>query len=308
MLDKTKELSVVEEFENKPLSKHKVYKAVFRHLEITRRMSVVNPKAVLVTGVPGTGKSTLAQDYINELNEKAGYKQGVYIKLNSPKDIGPLVTAISEDIFHLPPRLDVSDSKSRLFSAIKNQNIKVLAIDEIQTILPAKKGSPMALQMADFFKYLMERTNVCLMMFGVNDAENLMTAESYKTFTQGQLFSRSNAKIELPNIPPTQKWCSILSYLCKHTTVPLSKDVFFSHVAARLFVATQGNFRLINSYFVAAHTLVDMGEFKEINYKCLSTVYHTTNEFMGENNPFEFDDEELEEKVNIDKLVCDKWA
>jgi hypothetical protein len=286
MLDKTQETNVVEKFENRPLSKHKVYKAVFRHLEITRRMSVVNPKAVLVTGVAGTGKTTVAKHYINELNEKAGYKKGVYIKLNSPKDIGPLIAALSESIFHLPPRLDVSDAKRRLFAGIINQDIKVFAIDEIQTILPAKKGSPMAIQMADFFKYLMEKTTVCLMMFGVKDAENLLTAESYKTFTQGQLFSRSNATIELPNIPPTQKWCSILSYLCKHTTVSISKNVFTSDVAARLFVATEGNFRLINSYFVAAHTLVDMGEFNEINYDCLSAVYHTTNEFMGENNPF----------------------
>jgi hypothetical protein len=79
MLDKTKKTNVVEKFENRPLSKHKVYMGVFRHLKAT-----------------------------------------------------------SQYIFHLPPRLEVSDTKRRLFAAIESQGIKVLVIDEIKTMRNCK--------------------------------------------------------------------------------------------------------------------------------------------------------------------------
>lgn len=275
-------------FKNKPLLCYPKFNDAIRTLEITYAMSDMNERACLTTGVPGVGKSTIAETVNHHFNVgyEASRPRSVYVKLDSPKTLKDFTEQISNGVVSLRKKVSKTELKQQLQRALLSQGVEVLILDEIQTLLPAKKESSLARDMADAIKHLMEQCNLCVFMFGVEDENRLYDAEKYKKFTIGQLVSRSNATVRLSNFKNDNDWKAVLSYLNKHVYLPKEITLIEPDIADLIFEATKGNFRDLNNIIACCHAMYDLELVTSLNIKTLAIAFREVISKEPGLNPF----------------------
>lgn len=150
-------------------------------------MVSIEPVSCLITGIAGTGKSTVCKILLNNIEKK--YPPAQIINLDSVKKTIPVFyCAIGSGItikglakqmlIHLGAveiSGDQTDLTSRLYTLLKTCETKLILLDEFQHLLQrgAEKSKE---QVCDWVKNLMNMTGTPVVILGTNECEFIVSA------------------------------------------------------------------------------------------------------------------------------------
>ncbi|WP_158770000.1 ATP-binding protein [Paraglaciecola sp. L1A13] len=280
-----------ERFQDRNIFIHPAFNEPFRVLKEAYALSYYLPSIALVTGRAGVGKTTLSKHCESYINSQPSEYKAHRVQLKSVNSETDIIVQSARGLFGIPVKSTPAEKLDAFCSSFKNQNYKVLIIDEAQHMLTQLKGKS-SQRYSDFIKVLADE-GICVLLFGVEDAEKLFTTENYSLMVKGQVESRGMARCEMPIIPNLNKingsvnpWEKTINYYLKHCQMPVDIDLTARQVLNKLFEVTNGNFRALDRIFTICHLRFESNKADSITEQLLSDVVKVNVTRNKENNPF----------------------
>ena len=140
------------------------------------------PRAVLLVAPPGAGKTFLAdlfvKDHPPEDSDEMTRVPVVYVEVPPENTLTGLLGDILKTIGDpLPDSCKIRQRRDRIIKQFKQQNIRLLIIDECQDLEP-KSGGDAKSKNIRFLKYIMNATKVPVILTGTLEAKSLLSADA----------------------------------------------------------------------------------------------------------------------------------
>ncbi|QDP00232.1 ATP-binding protein [Thalassotalea sp. PS06] len=280
-------------FEKRPTFTYPQFDTALEQLSFTYNMQSYSKRLALVVGVSGTGKSMVAQAFVNKLNRGNEYPIAYRVELNRPKSITVLLEQIAAPLVTLSTKVGESSMRYGLCAAIQSQNIKFIAIDNAHHALPIDENCSLKQALSEEFNHLNDSCDATFVLFGTEPTESNMLEAEYKKLSFGRLETRTNAIVRMHSFKFDETWFEAMKYMLSHIAAPhvlkLNNELLF-----KMFVATDGNFMVLNDLLIGAHVLVDQGQFNVIDDDTLAWAFdHVCSKTAA--NPFLTDFNSLKE-------------
>lgn len=140
------------------------------------------PKARLLTGRPGTGKTLSAMTAIDAINQESSVgglrsNQTIYINVSLVNSPSQLLSAILEQLGDVNPYQGVQTQKAKtIIRLFKERGVKLLIIDEFQDILPKSRILPTS-KIYRFLKGFMDECGVPFLLLGTENSERFLEVD-----------------------------------------------------------------------------------------------------------------------------------
>lgn len=141
------------------------------------------PKAMLLKGKPGTGKTLSALTAMNSLHQESSSdslttKPSVYINVSLFNSPGQLLSAILEQLGDINPYKGVQPQKVKtIIRLFKEQGVKLVIIDEFQDILPKSRIQPTS-KIYRFLKGFLDECGVPFLLLGTDNSERFLEVDN----------------------------------------------------------------------------------------------------------------------------------
>jgi hypothetical protein len=136
------------------------------------------PKAKLLTGRPGTGKTLAATTFIDSLHtDDSSSKPTVYINVSLFNSPGQLLSAILEQLGDINPYRGTQPQKANtIIRLFKELGVKLVIIDEFQDILPKSRIQPTS-KIYRFLKGFLDECGVPFLLLGTENSERFLEVD-----------------------------------------------------------------------------------------------------------------------------------
>jgi hypothetical protein len=140
-----------------------------------------DPQCLLITGIYGTGKTTIFKTYLGQYQEitplERTTKRAILSgSIPSPTTISSFLEAM---LAHLgdpfPVKGTIGNKQYRLVNLIKDSKVELIMLDEFQHFVH-KENQKVNHDVADCFKSIINETNVPVVLLGLDDAEKVLEA------------------------------------------------------------------------------------------------------------------------------------
>lgn len=141
------------------------------------------PKAMLLKGKPGTGKTLSAITAMNSLHQEScsdclTTKPSIYINVSLFNSPGQLLSAILEQLGDINPYKGVQPQKVKtIIRLFKEQGVKLVIIDEFQDILPKSSIQPTS-KIYRFLKGFLDECGVPFLLLGTDNSERFLEVDN----------------------------------------------------------------------------------------------------------------------------------
>lgn len=271
------------------------------------------PECLLVTGIPGVGKSEIIRMYMNDyprINTSEGVEVPAFAAIvPKPTTIKSFGTSLLKSLGDpFAERGTTTEITTRLAKFIKDCKVKIIFLDEFQHI-PESADPDIA---ADWLKVLIETTRVAVVLFGLPNAAEILEANE-------QLESRFSNRIYLEPfcwfdnnldkkvIEGKQKeFKRFLAAIDKELPFPELSDLDSDDIAPRIFYASDGVTRpMMRLIRRASYIALSEGR-NSISLKDLETSYNLVlaSRYSAKQNPFnrDFNLDVLKSNVYLDHV------
>lgn len=144
--------------------------------------SSTKPRALLIVGPPGAGKSYLLETFLREhpVEDTDEMTRVPALCIEAPPEntvsglLGDLLEEMGDPV---PDSCAIRARRSRLTKLIKQQGTKIAFIDEAQDLTP-KSGADAKSKNIKLLKHLMNATNIPFVLTGTMDAVALLKADT----------------------------------------------------------------------------------------------------------------------------------
>ncbi|CCQ12033.1 AAA ATPase [Pseudoalteromonas luteoviolacea B = ATCC 29581] len=292
-----------------------------KHIAQVVQLSHVNAKIVAMVGEAGVGKSAISKEVKKLLSSDSSLKhQCVYTELVSRTYGKGIYDSLLKAMdISVPASYKEEDSLNHLCRLTKKYGTRLFIIDEVQHALPHNAGAK-TMEVANALKLLKDRTNVSILLVGLNSVKSLITNQfhvrnSDDKKAEKQVGRRSYATIQLRSVGLYKK--SQLHQILNGFSILFAdiKDKFDVSIidlndvefATRMWVASEGLIGYMAPIFENALLQVKPGE--QITYETLAKAYETCNTNDEESaslfaaemgvNPFTCDEKELDQLKKV---------
>lgn len=250
------------------------------------------PYSLLVYGESGVGKSTLAKQFVETLNQNSKLVDGIthypalYVKLSVLKSPIQFITQLlwQFGVTKLSGRLDSLPLMERLKVLLKNHNVQVVVIDEMQNSLPLATGQRV-LEIAKTLTELIDDTRIPFILLGTPALLKLKEIDKRSTdhLYEEQLSRRFKKPIHIPHFPiRIRQWIEIINFLAeKKGIAPLTTDHIT--ISSRLHIATKGKVGLLQKLFSLLKPVPDLTSPASL----VALAYAYKEGFSNDLNPFD---------------------
>jgi len=276
-----------------PILQHTLFTSVVNRMQLVHKQSSRVKFSLVVTGVSGTGKSTLANWYAEQFPEvdtsEVTLKRVLNVHLTKPSSPVNLV----EQIIHAMGTSSTAKRQSlegvvyQLNCLLKACKTELIILDEVQECLPDSDGIR-AQAMAKAFVAIIDKCKVPLVLIGTPALTRILKLE-YLADTSGisreeQLSRRfiTSCKLNI-FLSHCDSWMKAINFFGEKKRLRKlnRKDV---ELLDRLYVATYGRIGLVEKLF----SFASFDTFSDLNQ-----VFHDAYELSdttGEANPFNLTD------------------
>ncbi|SIQ29383.1 TniB protein [Peribacillus simplex] len=160
---------------------HPLFRMALKHIKVCHSdsKSRKDPLSLIITGGPGVGKTTIFKEYVQQNDEtiytSTGTKKNILwatlpqpIRPNSLMEI--LLKQLGDRRFDKGSQQQKFD---RLVGLIKDCGIELIMLDEFQHFINPKTKRPHK-DVADWFKSLINHTNIPVVLFGLEDSLDVL--------------------------------------------------------------------------------------------------------------------------------------
>jgi len=248
-----------------------------------------DPKSVMITGDSGAGKTTLFKYYKDKYDETIHgetktQKRILHASIPSPASNKFLAERLLRQIGDVHYDKGTLNNKThRLTRYIKENGVELIMIDEFQHFLKPSKLS--VYDSADWFKHLINETNVPVVLFGLEESEIVL-----KTNPQlGRRFKRRlSFKPFLYGTPKEkERFQKLLKAIDSQLPFEVDSELFTEDLSARLHYASDGLMDTIMNLIREAAKFAIQEDEVCINLKHLSWAFsHDNYANQGKENPF----------------------
>lgn len=305
----------------------KFYTATFNHsqfqtgldlLSETHSMSGLDNAGLIVTGIPGVGKSRLLNTYVKNTYAKEYYQPTdeltplpiLIVKLPGRPTIPRVIEKILMSSEHLIPGARRTDSlERRLHQLITHQRSEMFIFDEFQHLLPKNASRQVANATINFLKTLADDYKLAFCFAGLPHMSDVLN--DFEEIKDRLAFGELNIK---PFAVDTKFEKNDFSkYLNSMFTKIESLDVDCSELRSnnmdrtillfRMLIATGGKARHISMLFAKALMKLTPGD--SLTNKCFEDVFTKSTAINrgGVFNPFSAKKQALIKQINILKVI-----
>ena len=289
---------------------HKLFADALQKVEdcLSSSEIAVEPNACLVTGLPGTGKSTLSRNLIRDIEEQIPprtivsddsikkTKPAFYIKLDSDITTKRLAKSMLIALGGEKITGDSTDLTMRLIKLLATCETQLIILDEFHHLL--LRGAEKTKEtVCNWVKYLLDTSGVAILILGTPDCEKIID-------DNGQLSRRVCFRSQLEpfeySLSAKAEYMKVIKALNKafekYGEVTISPMLTDEHMALALYVATGGlmdSIRKLLAYMLAEahkhdkHT-VGFSEFTEAygSLKLEGAILPQSSNKKSDPNPF----------------------
>jgi hypothetical protein len=274
---------------------HDQFLTVLEAIGNTHATGMSKARGMLLLGDTGTGKTTIADTYIDKYLQECGSLESneltrkPILKISIPSDattIGILTKLLGE----LDHEDCVTGTQARLMhrfiKAAKAYRVEMLILDEFQHLL-RNQAQKRTRQAANTIKTLHDDLNIPILMIGMPESRQIIEAHSelYRRFTYEQIELKS---FSLDSEEETE---SFRNYIKSCASILLSTDVkttklWSDSMLLRFHVATSGKTALISRIFEKVLQKTELSEtLKKEHFANVYTGMRLVPE-IGPFNPF----------------------
>jgi len=268
-------------------------------------------KIRMLVGPSGVGKSVLAESQANKysrLMKKNDYDRPVlYLRLtsgSSPKGIcEALILALG-----VKPNDNQTKLESQLVDLLKNLNVKLIIIDEMQHVLPNKKGSKTTQMVADTIKNITDKSLIPMLLVGLKTSLSIVentfsTRCSEIQEEEDQLFRRALSPIIIEGIEYGDnllmgKTMTGFELIFAEVNKKFGKSIMnltTGEFQKRMWAASLGYIGRMSN--ILSESLEFLNG-KQITYSELALAYDEVNSWdKGGINPFSCDEKDLDRLI-----------
>lgn len=288
-----------------------------KHIAQAVQLSHINAKIVAMVGEAGVGKSAIGKEIVKLLTKDPQLKhQCIYTELVSRTYGKGIYDSLLKAMgVRVPSSYKEEDSLDHICRLVQKYKTRLFIIDEVQHALPHNTNArAKTMEVANALKLLKDRTNVSIMLVGLNSVKSIITNQfhfrnSNDKKAEKQVGRRSYATIQLRPVGLYKKsqlhqilngFSLIFEDIKEKFDVSII-DLNEANFANRMWVASEGLIGYMAPIFENALLQVSPGE--QITYETLAKAYKTCNTNDEETdalfaiemgvNPFTCDEQEL---------------
>lgn len=271
----------------------------------THAMTGIQGTGMILTGMPGTGKTTILKRYVktclemrDDIESETLTKWPVIRVVIPPKPtIISLIKTILYKVDHLVPKGTEADLKQRLAVLIDEQKVELVIFDEFQHLL-REQAQISTRNVLNFIKVLMDECNLSVVMAGlpkgydaISEFEELDQRLSFEQFHLQPLTLIDNGLSS--NFSEYMATCEQILLDTGVQTVSLTSETMLK----RLYLATQGKVRLISRLFIKVIQISDLSD--KLVLQDYASAYDRArlNRKLGAFNPFSAPKSKVLEKL-----------
>ncbi|MFZ3577882.1 TniB family NTP-binding protein [Virgibacillus sp. DJP39] len=274
---------------------HPEFKKALKMIKDCHESSKVaaDPKSVLITGDSGAGKTTIYHYYADRFDqiihgESLTTKRILHASIPSPGSTKFVVEQLLEQMGDF--RFDsgtLNNKTHRLTRYIEENGVELIMLDEFQHFLKPSKKS--VYDTADWFKSLINKTNVPVVLFGLKESETVLS-------TNEQLSRRFKRRIKLEHFGfNTKKEKSAFRALLREIdrNLPFKQDsnLDSEDFSERFYYASNGLMDTITSLIREASSFAIEENADSLELKHLAWAFSLDGHAnRGKDNPFEYED------------------
>ncbi|MCX7207915.1 MAG: TniB family NTP-binding protein [Proteobacteria bacterium] len=265
----------------------KIFGRINEVLEDTLRSRA--SKGLLIVGVSGTGKTTLAREFENERfpngRVSGKYCPLLYVEMPSSPTKKNLATAVLTalgDPFASSRGHSAEAKFSRIVTLLKNLNVQILILDEAQHLVDYKRGNEY--EAADWIKSLMNETAIAVVLLGLPRTQNLLRANE-------QLRRRFSANVQYERFiysgQSANDFAHLIHSISQILPIP-SIDLVGNEICRRLHCGTFGLLDYLIKLIDRAVFLVQIGNVEGIDQGILAQAFidEIWSDAPAHRNPF----------------------
>ncbi|MEH7747329.1 TniB family NTP-binding protein [Neobacillus drentensis] len=272
---------------------HPRFKNAFKLIEQCHRSleHTSDPQCMLVTGPSGAGKTTLFKSYVKTY-DKVMYestrtkKTLLWGEVPSPVRIATFLEMMLEMLGDpFPTRGTIGNKNHRLVKLIKDCKVELIMLDEFQHFV-SRERYKINYEVADCFKSLINRTQVPVVLFGLEEAEEVIESNP-------QLLRRFSYRCPMApfsyNTPQgVNEFRTLLGQIDKNLPFKEHSNLADADIADRIMYATNGVMNSVMKIIRDAALRAVKDNRERIEKVDLAIVYNLHASIMkGKNdNPF----------------------
>lgn len=251
--------------------------------------SLKTPQGVLITGAPGTSKTTVARYFMNSLPQSDLFERGygaLYVRLRTPPTTQQVVTAFLRGLkypFTAVRRNNVHTMRDNVLESIRQRGTRIVFIDQahcLASVTNKRNGAVDETTVSDLLVELMDETGASLVLLADARFPGLESVDT-------ALASRVSVRESLSDFKCDELWSGFLkSFAGKTKAIDLS-TLFDAEICQRTYVATQGNRRRYRRLIVEATLIACDSDSSVLTRDHLSLGFErTSGNFNEQPNPF----------------------
>lgn len=263
-------------------------KACDRIFQLSKTLET--PQGLLVTGPPGSSKTTLANYFIKSLPESDLFETGfgaVVFRLRTSPSSGHIVSGLLQALkypFSQVKRNRIFAMRDVAFEALKQRGTKIVFVDQahcLSTQLKSRHSDVVESAASDTLREMMDETRVGLVLLADGSFRGLANIDA-------ALDDRVSVRMPLTHFTNDAQWQGFLQAFVKSVTCVNLEIILISAVAAATLSATDGNRRSFRRLIVEAVMIAVEDGQKAVTMDHLKRAFEAVNgDSSSRSNPYE---------------------
>jgi AAA+ superfamily predicted ATPase len=272
---------------------HPRFKSAFKLIEQCHRSleHTSDPQCMLITGPSGAGKTTLFKSYVKTYDkvvygDKRTKKTLLWGEVPSPVKIPTFLEMMLEMLGDpFPTRGTIGNKNHRLVKLIKDCKVELIMLDEFQHFV-SKEKYKVNYEVADCFKSLINRTQVPVVLFGLEEAEEVI--ETNPQLLRRFSYRSTIAPFSYDTPQGMDEFRKLLGQIDKKLPFKDRSNLAEAEIADRLMYATNGVMNSVMKIIRDAALRAVKDNRERIEMVDLAKVYNLHASIMKgkDDNPF----------------------
>lgn len=285
--------------------RHPQFEKALEAIAETHAMTGTQGTGMILTGMPGTGKTTILKRYVKtSLEVRDDIESDTLTKLPIIRVVIPpkptiisLIKTILYKVDHIAPKGTEADLRERLAVLVDEQEVELIIFDEFQHLL-REQAQISTRNVLNFIKVFMDECNLAVIMAGlpkgydaISEFEELDERLSFEQFHLQPLALIDG--VLSTDFTEYMATCERILEDAGVKTVSLSSETMLK----RIHLATQGKVRLISRLFIKVLQNSDLSSRLVLEDYARAYDRARLNRKLGAFNPFRAQNNKVLEKL-----------